>query len=87
MFENGSEILRVDFHLHTKTDKEFIYQGEENSFVNDYVDKLENENIRVGIITNHNKFNVNEYKAIKKVAKERKIPKNEVYKEYHGSGN
>ena len=25
--------------------------------------------------------------AIKKVAKERKIPKNEVYKEYHGSGN
>ncbi len=73
MFENGSEILRVDFHLHTKTDKEFVYQGEENCFVNDYVDKLENENIRVGIITNHNKFNVDEYKAIKKAAKRRGI--------------
>ena len=25
--------------------------------------------------------------AIKKVAKERKVPKNEIYKEYHGSDN
>ncbi|MBE5875709.1 MAG: hypothetical protein E7290_02330 [Lachnospiraceae bacterium] len=73
MFENGSEILRVDFHLHTKADKEFTYQGEENSFVNDYVDKLEDENIRVGIITNHNKFDINEYKAIKRAAKRRDI--------------
>lgn len=73
MFENGSEIVRVDFHLHTKADREFQYQGDENSYVNDYVDKLEAENIRVGIITNHNKFDVDEYKAIKRAAKRRDI--------------
>lgn len=33
MFLNGSEYVRVDFHLHTKADKEFKYTDEENSFV------------------------------------------------------
>lgn len=73
MFENGSEVLRVDFHLHTKADKEFSYQGEENDFVSDYVNKLVGENINVGVITNHNKFDMDEYKAIKKAAKKKNI--------------
>ena len=68
MFENGSEILRFDCHLHTLKDKEFKYEGEEDKFVPNYVDKLEKEGISVGIITNHNKFDCNQYKMIKKAA-------------------
>ena len=40
MFESGMEILRADFHLHTKADKEFKYNGEENSYINNYIDEL-----------------------------------------------
>lgn len=68
MFENGSEILKLDCHLHTRKDKEFNYGGEDDRFVSDYVAKLEEQNIRLGIITNHNKFDEGEYKAIKKAA-------------------
>ena len=53
IFENGSSWLRADFHLHTKADKEFVYSGEENSFVSSYVEKLEEQKIRVATITNH----------------------------------
>lgn len=54
MFENGLQYVRADFHLHTCKDKEFVYSGEQNSFVNNYVSKLKLANINVGIITNHN---------------------------------
>lgn len=54
MFENGSEILKFDCHLHTVSDKEFKYDGETDKFVKDYVDKLQIETLGVGIITNHN---------------------------------
>ena len=56
MFENGSEVVLVDFHLHTHKDKEFKYTGEENSFIGDYTEMLAAKQIRLGIITNHNKF-------------------------------
>ncbi len=64
LFQNGSVWLRADFHLHTKADKEFSYNGEDNDFVNQYVNTLVEQNIRVGVITNHNKFDAGEYKAI-----------------------
>lgn len=73
MFENGCEWVRCDFHLHTQKDKEFKYSGEENSFVGDYVDALYNNGIKVGVITNHNKFDLAEYKAIKKSAKKKDV--------------
>jgi len=73
IFENGSKWLRADFHLHTKADKEFNYIGNENDFVNDYVHKLVEQNIRIGIITNHNKFDLGEYKAISKKAHKENI--------------
>ena len=73
IFEYGSTWLRADFHLHTKADKEFDYQGEENSFVSDYVNKLSRENIRIAAVTNHNKFDFNEYKALAKKAKKQEI--------------
>lgn len=68
LFQNGSVWLRADFHLHTKADKEFSYKGEDNDFINSYVNKLVEQDIRVGVITNHNKFDIGEYKAIAKKA-------------------
>jgi ABC-type lipoprotein export system ATPase subunit len=69
LFQNGATWLRADFHLHTKANKEFAYTGEENEFVNAYVAKLVEQGIRVGVITNHNKFDAGEYKAIAKKAR------------------
>ena len=74
IFANGSTWLRADFHLHTKSDKEFIFDEPENSFIAKYIDKLIEQNIQIGVITNHNKFDYNEYKALSKKAR-----KNEIY--------
>lgn len=73
IFKNGSTWLRADFHLHTKADKEFVYRGEDNSFVSDYVNKLSEEKIGVAAITNHNKFDFNEYKALAKKSRKQEI--------------
>lgn len=73
MFKSGTEWIRADFHLHTKADKEFSYSGEADRFISDYVDKLKEENIKLGMITNHNKFDLNEYKGLKRKAKKENI--------------
>lgn len=73
MFEFGLQYVRADFHLHTCRDKEFAFTGEQNSFVNDYVAALKEANINIGVITNHNKFDKDEYKAIRKAAKQQDI--------------
>lgn len=73
IFKNGSIWLRADFHLHTKADKEFVYRGEDNFFVSDYVNKLSQEKIGIGAITNHNKFDFNEYKALAKKSRKHEI--------------
>jgi len=72
-FENGSVWFKVDFHLHTRADKEFKYEGEENLFVKNYVTELINKTIGIGIIANHNKFDLQEYKALKKSAQKENI--------------
>lgn len=33
MFGNGAETVLVDFHMHTHRDKEFSFDGEDNSFI------------------------------------------------------
>ena len=73
MFESGLEFLRADFHLHTQKDKEFSYSGEQNDFVKSFVSALKQANISIGVITNHNKFDKDEYKALKKAASKEKI--------------
>ena len=73
LFTNGSTWLRADFHLHTKADKEFKYVDEENSFIKNYIEKLSSKNIHVGVITNHNKFDLNEFVALKKKAAKAEI--------------
>lgn len=75
MFKNGTEWVRADFHLHTRADKEFSYNGDNDRFVSDYIEKLKQENIRLGVITNHNKFDLNEYKGLRKKAKKEKMIK------------
>lgn len=73
MFLNGCELVRADFHLHTRKDKEFKYTGEENTFVSSYVEALKAQDIHIGVITNHNKFDLQEYKAIRNEAKKNDI--------------
>lgn len=74
IFKNGSCWTSFDFHLHTKADKEFTYKcpDEENdtigNFAKKYVDRLIESDIQGGVITNHNKFDLEEYKAISKRA-------------------
>lgn len=68
LFKNGATWLRADFHLHTKADKEFSFGGEENDFCRSYVEKLKEQDIRIGVITNHNKFDKEEFVALRKKA-------------------
>lgn len=68
-FLYGSRWLKADFHLHTRVDKEFSYQGEENSYLNDYVAALVAAGIQLGVITNHNKFDLDEFKNLRKKAR------------------
>lgn len=65
--------VRADFHLHTRADKEFKYSGEENSYINEYVAALQQADIRLGVITNHNKFDAAEFKSLSKAAKKQGI--------------
>lgn len=73
VFDAGLELIKADFHLHTQKDKEFSYTGEQNDFVKSYIDALKQDNIGVGVLTNHNKFDKDEYKAIKNVLIEREF--------------
>ena len=68
VFKNGSVWLKADFHLHTRADKEFKYDGDENDFVKIYVDQLKSEEIGIGVITNHNKFDKEEFNTLRKQA-------------------
>jgi chromosome segregation protein len=72
-FAHGSAWVRADFHLHTKADKEFKYDGDENAFVGAYVDALKTAGIGFAIITNHNKFDADEFKALRKRARKEGI--------------
>ena len=73
IFQHGSTWVRADLHLHTKADKEFKYTGEVNTFIGAYVDALEKAGIRLGVITNHNKFDFEEYKGLRISAMKKEI--------------
>ncbi|WP_272700715.1 TrlF family AAA-like ATPase [Desulfovibrio sp. Fe33] len=69
IFDNGSVWLRADFHLHTNADKEFTYPNEPQHFFHDYVQALKDAGISIGVITNHNKFEHEEFKTLRQKAK------------------
>lgn len=72
-FLHGAEWVRVDFHLHTKADQEFQYSGQADYYNSSYVEAVKNADIRLGIITNHNKFDYAEFKALRSTAKKQGI--------------
>ena len=69
IFEYGNLWIRADFHLHTRADKEFKYDGGDDRFVASYIVSLQAAGIGLGIITNHNKFDVGEFKALRRKAR------------------
>lgn len=73
IFQNGSTWLRADFHLHTIKDKEFSFDGNPNDFINQFVAKLKENNINIGVVTNHNKFDKEEYCNLRKSANRENI--------------
>jgi len=73
IFPNGAEWLRVDFHLHTAADSEFAYNGDAAFYNSSYVDSLARASIRLAVITNHNKFDVAEFRALRSTAQKKSI--------------
>lgn len=73
IFKHGSTWVRADFHLHTRKDKEFQYVGEDSHFVASYVEGLKTSGIGVGVIANHNKFDIQEFKVLQKQARKEEI--------------
>ena len=71
LFHHGSTWVRADCHLHTAADKEFSYSGA--SFTGDYVAALSAAGVRVGIISNHNKFDRDEFKALRTAGKKQEV--------------
>lgn len=72
-FDRGAEWVRADFHLHTIKDlgqsRKFRteFTGRENDFAKEWIAKLKSEEIRVGVVTNHNGFDREEYKCLRKL--------------------
>jgi hypothetical protein len=73
VFQNGAVWLRADFHLHTKEDKKFSYEGDADYYASTYVEALERAGVAVGVITNHNKFIYKEFKMLQKTARRKDI--------------
>ena len=73
VFLHGSAWVRADFHLHTQKDKEFTYAGADNRYVSSYIEGLKKAGIRVGVITNHNKFDLDEFNVLRKNARQDEI--------------
>lgn len=73
VFAEGAQWIRADFHLHTRADREFKYAGDANFYNSSYVAALEKAQIRLGVITNHNKFDCAEFKALRKTAQKKGI--------------
>ena len=73
IFKNGSSWLKADFHLHTNSAREFKPKEDINKFPELFINKLLEQNIRIATITNHNKLDLGEFKAIRKIANQKEI--------------
>jgi predicted ATPase len=73
VFQNGATWLRTDFHLHTKADKEFHYSENEDFYIASYVEALARADIRIGVIANHNKFDLEEFTTLRNAASKRDV--------------
>lgn len=73
IFQHGSAWVRADLHLHTRADKEFAYAGDIHFYNSAYVSALETAGIRIGAITNHNKFDLEEFRNLRNTARKVEI--------------
>lgn len=73
LFSHGSQWVKGDFHLHTRADKEFTYSDEDNDYLNNYAKALVDSGIKLGVVTNHNKFNLGEFKLLRKKARKSEV--------------
>jgi PHP domain. len=68
-FPDGSMYLKADLHLHTGTDKKFKTDiSDDTEFAEIYVSELKKKDIKIGVITNHNKFDNEEFQVLKTTA-------------------
>lgn len=75
LFINGSEWFKADFHLHTQADKEFVLPSDYDihNFIKDYVARLKDARIGIGVIASHNKFDLDEFKELRRGARQEGI--------------
>ena len=68
-FPDGSKYLKADLHLHTRADKEFKCAiSDDTDFAEKYVNELKEKGIKIGAITNHNKFEHDEFQLLNTIA-------------------
>lgn len=74
-FSEGSKCVRTDLHLHTMSDKEFKWTSNKSTsnFVTEYIKKMIEQQIKIGAITNHNKFVQDEYMQLRQKAIDEEI--------------
>ena len=74
IFENGAVWLKADFHMHTRADREYDKKyRDDDQFIPKYIARMETTDTRIGVITNHNKFDRDEFVALKKAARKKDI--------------
>lgn len=79
-FNYGSEWLRADFHLHTikesgpsRKDYRAEFRDREDDFPDAFIAQLKKEAISVGVITNHNLFDIGEFIILQEKAQKEDI--------------
>jgi predicted ATPase len=73
-FEHGSRWVRADFHLHTAAADEFNKRDvSKETYVQDFVHVLDRQGIQLAVVTNHNKFDKDEFLALKAEASDKDI--------------
>lgn len=73
-FKHGSRWVRADFHLHTAAADEFNKQKvKQNTYVEDFVTRLSDQGIQLAVVTNHNKFDREEFLALRAAAEQKDI--------------
>jgi len=79
-FNHGADWVRADFHLHTIKEpgasrKKYRaeFRDREDEFCNEFIARLESEKIGVAALTNHNHFDLSEYRALAKEGKKKQI--------------
>ncbi len=71
VFEEGAQWTRATFICTPAQTASSTTTGDDNFYNRNYVDALEKAGIRLGVITNHNKFDFEEFKALRKTAQKK----------------